>query len=227
MWNAKGTEDEMKRFFERIGRVSDVYVGAEFGGLGSAKRRAFRRALPGWKFVNRRSDNPVVIAYNPKRVETLAEGEHFLTPRTYVGPAGAGPRTLREKKAPFAQFRLLGTRRKFWLVGSHDAPSIYIDKRDELHEKQQEEKLKLLKGLRGNKLSVGDYNAGWKHPNMRPWKRAGFVCDNPNVNTHDRTRAIIDLFLRKALRMRPVQKTVIQGPVEWDHNAVNIVYRFI
>jgi hypothetical protein len=80
-----------------------------------------------------------------------------LTRATYVGSAGAGPNTLKQKWLLSIMFKFAG--RRVNVGGLHTSPSIYIEKREQLAREQLNDSARESKTWKGLKFIGGDLNS--------------------------------------------------------------------
>lgn len=165
-----------------------------FQEIGGEKRAQAMRALldaRGYRLV-RKTHKPnagsVPIAFKRSRFEILKGRTFFLSPATYVGPEGAGPATLREKRATWIVLRDKRTGRVHSFANAHLAPSLRYEVRSELH-KRQVSRLGVLQDKireqhpRAERHVLGDFNteARWR---LQPLRDRGLGTYVAPAKTH-------------------------------------------
>lgn len=172
------------------------------------RTRRIRRALAeqGYGFFQGRGANP--IAWDLSRYKVMERGNHFLTPRTFVGKAGAGPSTLRRKDAAYVVLKDRKTGRVVTFTAAHLAPSRHLGgKRAELHRKQIEGLAELQRVL------------GRKHP-----KAQRFLAGDLNTSNPALLRKIRQAGLKTYKAPRKTHKV---GAIDWIAGDAKLVNRYV
>lgn len=142
---------------QRIIAKRPLMLGMQEMGEKSAYNTAARLLKDAGYTMGHTSDSHTPIACIGKPVR---RGSFFLTPRTYVGPAGAGPSTLKAKYIEWQHIRYNSLNIIHGNV--HLAPSIYIPVRHQLHDRQV---ARIIEWARAAKKDydyvflTGDFNA--------------------------------------------------------------------
>lgn len=172
------------------------------------RTRRIRRALAeqGYGFFQGRGGNP--IAWDLSRYKVMERGNHFLTPRTYVGKAGAGPSTLRRKDAAYVVLKDRKTGKLVTFTSAHLAPSRHLGgKRAELHRRQIEGLAELQKIL------------ARKHPKAQRFLAGDFNTSNP---------ALLKQIRQAGLKTyKAPRKTHRVGAIDWIAGDAKLLDRFV
>lgn len=155
-------------------------------------------------------------------LKVKARKAYLLTKATYVGPAGAGPNTLKQKWLMAIKVKFNG--RTVWVGNMHTSPSVYIPVREELVREQFNDAANVVKRWKGVKYVGGDLNTLPEDPLRNPLERAGLRSSQLALGRHNTMggRNIDDIyFLRKDKRIQPLRNYEVPGAS--DHDAYVLV----
>jgi hypothetical protein len=180
--NFKGIKQDVDELLENDPGIIGFQ---EAGNIHKIRRLKEYLRSQGYGFYGR-SNNP--IAFNKDQYKRVAKGSEFLTPATYVGPAGAGPNTLREKFANWLVLQQRGGGPLRSVTNVHNAPTRRLPVRRYLQTQQINGTLRLQRELANRfpelqRIVLGDFNVSKTGP-LQGFERLGLDVEKSPYRTH-------------------------------------------
>lgn len=178
-----------------------------------------------WYLANLVESDPIFVKVKGAGALILrAEARVWLSEQKNVGSPGAGPPVMNEKWGNVVAVDDPATpgARLSWFLNKHDVPSVQLGgDRDRLHEEQQNNALEFLRRQQGREMAVGDNNVTWNHPNMDPWRAAGYKQYSDGKPSHG--NRLIDYGIGRDFVLE--SGATIPGILKDDHDGKVLVLR--